>query len=88
MGRPPDLHGLRDNTLVALWRAWDRALLSDAGDVQRSEMRRAFFSGAAAALQLCTTVATELPDDAACAALDGWLKECTDFGQAIAEGRA
>jgi len=79
---------LRGDTLLALWREWDRLLLSEAGDVQRSEMRRAFFSGAAAALQLMTTVATELPDEAACVALDGWLKECRDFGRSVAEGRA
>lgn len=79
---------IRGDTLLVLWQAWDRAILSDADDVQRSEMRRAFFSGAAAALQLMTTVATELPDEVACAALDGWLKECADFGQAVADGRA
>ena len=84
-----DASRLRDGkTLLVLWREWDRLILSEAGDVQRNEMRRAFFAGAAATLQLMTTVATELPDDDACKALQGWLDECNEFGNAVADGRA
>lgn len=80
---------IRGNTLLELYREWDRLVTpAEASDVQRSEMRRAFFSGAAAALQLMTTVATSLPDDQACEALDGWLGECKEFVRAVSEGRA
>jgi hypothetical protein len=72
------------NTLAAEWALFERAVVSvAAGDVQRSEMRLAFYAGASAVLALYNRVAATVSDDAAVAILEGLHQEAKAFAEAM-----
>jgi hypothetical protein len=72
------------NTIAAEWALFERAVVSDsAGDVQRSEMRLAFYAGASAVLALYNRVAATVSDDAAVAILEGLHQEAKAFAEAM-----
>ena len=76
------------NTVQAQWESFlAQALPSGAHPVQIQEMRRSFYAGAAAMLQLAST-ASELSEDAGAAVLESLLLELNEFGNAVLRGEA
>lgn len=76
-------------TIADQWVDFERLVLVNAGKVQRSEMRRAFYAGAQAVLRVTLDIAAaDSSDDAGAAMLEGLHDECRRFGGEIAAGRA
>lgn len=76
-------------TIAQQWTDFERAILINAGPVQRSEMRRAFYAGAQAVLFVSIQIAdADASDEAGAAMLQGLHDECRRFGAEIAAGRA
>jgi hypothetical protein len=78
------------NTIQSKWELFERLVIpKDAPEIQRKEMRRAFYAGAEAILQLQFVIGEEsISEDAAMAMLTGLHSECAQFGQQIASGHA
>lgn len=78
------------NTVQSQWESFCKACLpADAPDIQRQEMRRAFFAGARAYQALCM-VATTLSDEGAEQVLTGLDEELQAFARGVGtpqEGR-
>lgn len=82
MPKPGESHVARE------WDLYRRTVLpADAGDVQVSETRRAFYAGV---FSLFTTFVAlgQYPDDEGEAVLAGILRECHAFNADVAAGRA
>ena len=74
-------------TIAEHWADFERRVMPiSAGEVQREETRRAFYSGAAAMLALNVDISS-LSNDAAVAVLRGVQDELIRFAEAIIEGR-
>ena len=78
------------NTISAQWESLSATVMpKDASLVQIQEMRRMFFAGASAMLQLQFVIgADSFSEDAAIAMIEGWHEECRMFGQQILNGTA
>lgn len=77
-------------TLAGAWESFERSVLATAGPVQRREMRRAFYAGAAGVIGLIMNQ-LEAGDDATpgdLAMMDSVLDEINAFGRAVTEGKA
>lgn len=78
-------------TIAQCHQEFERVVLPpSAGEVQRREMRRAFYSGAYAALLTCLEAAAESMDDdeQGEALIQALHDECRRFATDVAEGRA
>lgn len=80
-------------TIKEEWESFETALLQDAGDIQRQEMRRAFYAGAQSFFSILTSSVsqTENPDEVTeedMNLLDALAKELEQFGKDVEEGRA
>lgn len=75
-------------TIAAQWVNFSLAILpADASQVQRTEMRKAFYAGAAAMLGECGAIA-DLSDDAGVAVLEGLHQEVLLFTAEMVAGGA
>ncbi|MDE1138177.1 MAG: hypothetical protein PW999_00690 [Paraburkholderia tropica] len=69
-------------TISEKWASFERAVLpSDCSDVQRSEMRKAFYAGAASLLALTDEIASIPNEDACIAILRGLHEEVQAFAR-------
>lgn len=76
------------NTIDAQWRTFERLVMpEEASDLQRREMRRAFYAGFESALMMNLRVAAE-SEDAGVAMLEGLHQEARMFARDVATGRA
>lgn len=80
-------------TIKEQWESFEAALLQEAGDVQRQEMRRAFYAGAQCFLAIMTSTLSETEDpdeitEGDMALLDNLSNELEQFGKDVEEGRA
>ena len=77
------------NTIGDVWAIYDAATLAkDAGPVQRQECRRAFYAGAAAALELFIQIADPgFEEDAGVARLEAMQRELVRFAGGLETGR-
>jgi hypothetical protein len=77
-------------TIADRWSAFERAVLSRAGTVQRMEMRRAFYAGFHEALLAMLDMANEsgANDDVGETMIERLHKECEQFAADIATGKA
>lgn len=65
------------------------ALPTNAGSIQRQEMRRAFYAGVESALRMQWEVGDEkVSEDEGMAILNAWFDEAHEFGEKIAAGKA
>lgn len=78
------------NTIADQWATFDRLILRSASDVQRREMRRAFYAGIHSALIFMrdTVGADDVSEDAGMALIQNWHDECLRFAQSIGNGDA
>lgn len=68
------------------WKRFESACLAnDAPSIQRTEMKKAFFAGAAQMLVM-TLAASDLSDDDAKTRLKSLKKQCRGFGEAVKMG--
>jgi hypothetical protein len=82
--------GMSDRSIAESWTSFNREVLDeiDACEVQRQEMRRAFYAGALGFFDVLTngldpnTEATEADETH----LDAMVKELMDFGAAVLAG--
>lgn len=76
------------NTIDAEWHSFESCCISkEAPEIQRIEMRRAFYAGIESFLVLQCKAVNQ--SDAACAALmDGWATELKDFVLQVKAGFA
>ena len=72
------------------WQQFERSSIpKTAPPIQRQEMRRAFYAGAAALLHLAKGLGDdELTEDAGAAALEAMQQEIMEFFDRVAEGKA
>ena len=77
-------------TIHEVWESLEAAAIpADAPDIQRQEMRRAFYAGAQAMLHLAFSVGPEsVSEDEGAAMLERWRLEVLAFSRAIREGKA
>jgi hypothetical protein len=81
---------MSDDNVYSAWRELEVRFLDaiDAGEIQRREMKRAFYAGAAAMFALMLA-ASEHPVEEVCLMNVSVLKEEIDaFAREVAEGRA
>lgn len=73
----------------ASWTSFEEALLKGAPEIQRTEMRRAFYGGAFSILAICLTVVgdPDVPDEDSVKLLDRLHKECMAFARRVREGK-
>ena len=78
------------NTIAEQWGLFEKAVIPiDAPAIQRQEMRRAFYGGAAALLRLQWVVGDgAIGEDAGVAIIEGWHDECLRFAEDVSKGRA
>lgn len=77
------------NTIQSQWETFAAAVLpQEAPEVQRSEMRRAFYAGSYGMLCQMTGPVAEVSEEAGCAMIDGYVKECEQFKLDVLAGRA
>lgn len=71
------------NTVQQAWEQFERAVISkDAGRVQRTEMKRAFYAGATAIVSVNAAIAEPgISEDAGVAILEGIQQEVMQFAQ-------
>jgi len=76
--------------IADIWSLYEAATLAKgAGPTQRKECKRAFFSGAAAALELFMQIGDPgFEEDAGIRRMEAISRELERFGRDIAEGRA
>jgi hypothetical protein len=81
-----------EHTIAAAWASLEGSIFAaDTPELQRSEMRRAFYAGAATLLGLMMDALDPNTDDATPADLsrmDGWKSELDTFGVDVQAGRA
>lgn len=78
------------STLGEIWALFEAATFAKgAGPVQRRECKRAFYSGAAAMLEMFSQIGEPgFEEDAGVRRLEAISRELERFGDAISEGRA
>lgn len=78
------------NTIAEQWGVFEaRVIPKDAPQVQRLEMKRAFYGGAAGLLSMMLKIADSgMSDEAGGAVMDGWEDECQRFAQEVKRGAA
>ena len=79
---------LMENTIAEQWELLSANVIpDDAPIIQRVEMKRAFYAGAAAVLDLHYIIGdTKYSEDAAIAMIDGWQDECVCFAHQMESG--
>ncbi len=84
---PLDVKPLHKESVLSIWHSFEAACMSpDAGTMQRREMRRAFYSGFWAMLNMGVAMAdADLPDDDGAAELARLAKECERFAELVAQ---
>lgn len=75
------------NTISEQWQSFSSVLPAGAGKIQRQEVRRAFYAGAKAVLNLSAVIADQ-SEDAGVQMLEGLHEECRRFFQHVQEGKA
>jgi len=77
-------------TIAQQWALFERLVMPPgAGQMQRQEMRRAFYSGFQASLNVGVEIAAaDMSDEAGAAVLQGLHEECRLFCAEIQAGRA
>jgi len=76
------------NTIQQQWCMFEKTVIPvDAPQMQRQEMRRAFYAGAESMLRLQYGMG-DVSDDAGVAMIEGWHDECRRFAQQVAIGAA
>ena len=75
-------------TIAEEYREWaELTQPADAGEVQRREVRRAFYSGVMAALSACRRVAEpDVSEEAGAAHLESWWREAGEFLKNVGRG--
>ena len=78
------------NTIQEQWEQFESLVINpNAPDVQRSEMKRAFYAGAQALLNVEWAIAdTSLSDDAVVEMLEGCYQEIQMFADQVKQGKA
>jgi len=68
-------------TVDLLWRTLEKQLFDGVqpSEIQRTEMRRAFYIGFTEGFAVLTDLSEELSEDEACKVLDRLEKECREF---------
>lgn len=82
---------IKQSTLAEIWVRFEQTVLDPigAGDVQRQEVRRAFYSGAAALLELVLDIGEPgFEEDAGVNRLAKLEAEIAQFSDDLAQGRA
>lgn len=74
------------NSIGESWRLFERFIIpKDAGEVQREEMRRAFYCGAESVLRINWNIGDKnMSEDAGIAILNGLRDECEAFAADMA----
>lgn len=77
------------NTIQSAWENFEKKVLDpiDAGEVQRAEMKKAFYAGVYTQL-MNNLVASECSEDAAIAMINGWVEEVAAFSELVKAGKA
>jgi hypothetical protein len=76
------------NTIDAMWQEYRTRTLREASPEVTRLMKRAFYSGAAATLNIVLTMDRQVSAAAAAGVLNGLVDECKSFGRAMGKGRA
>lgn len=77
-------------TLASKWDAFQTLVVpASAGPVQRQEMRRAFYAGAEAVLQLMWGIGDKnVSEEQGMETISSWHEECQNFADAVRTGKA
>jgi len=76
------------NTIAQQWELFSKFVMpNDVPEIQRQEMRRAFYGGAESILRLQFAIGDN-SEDAGIAMIQGWYDECKLFAQQVAKGEA
>ncbi len=78
-------------TFKAAWEDFNNVVIpQDAGEIQRQEMRRAFYAGGMAfyRLQMKQLDSDFDPTEADLARMEGWVNELLDFNKDVQRGKA
>lgn len=71
------------------WREFEKMIgLNKGPEIQRREMKRAFFAGFDIAQRAITNVSCQLPEAEACKQLSSWSRQADGFAVAVQEGGA
>lgn len=78
------------NTIQQEWESFrDEVIPDDAPNIQIIEMRRAFYAGAQAVLNLQIAITgPEISEDAGAAIIEGWHDELRIFADQVRKGKA
>jgi hypothetical protein len=80
------------NTLQSQWEEFERLILPKGGEfseVQRKEMKRAFYCGAQSVLVLMFNMSDgSIGEDAAVLMIEQWHDECRQFGKDVQAGKS
>lgn len=73
-----------------LWQEFSRAVMPrTAGDVQRQEMRRAFYAGVEGMMKVLHEIGEDdISEEAGCQILDAIKAELLEFSKKISDGKA
>ena len=82
-----DLMKPEDISIAHCWNTFAGVVLSGVPDIQRSEMRKAFYAGFSEGFKIMVDLSSELTEEQAVAALDRLSKESNEFVQGMLEGR-
>jgi hypothetical protein len=74
------------NTIREDWKSYREVLHPQAGPIQITETRRAFYAGAWSVLALCVTAIKSGDPAQTFADIDGWMRECVAFRDAVYGG--
>lgn len=78
----------RQDSVQGMWKLFEAFVLTgEHHPIQRQEMRRAFFAGVQAMLNMSRDAA-QLPEEEAVTVLESIESECVEFGQKIQRGEA
>jgi hypothetical protein len=77
-------------TIAALWESYSREVIpAAANDIQRQEMRRAFYAGAGSMMGLVYDLGEDsISEDAGIAVMQGLVDEAHAFSAAVVAGQA
>ena len=78
------------NSIAQQWESFSANVLPrDAPTVQRQEMRRAFYAGAHAMLEMTSAICDpSVSEDAGVHMIHGWFEESAHFAQQVVAGSA
>jgi hypothetical protein len=75
--------------ILEKWNTFSALVLpAEVGEIQRTEMRRAFFAGAASCFDIVSSIDKQTSEDAGCALLDEIHRELEEHCQRMLRGAA